>query len=413
MKLTQKIRVFPTPEQEEVLWKLSEKCRLIYNFALAERLEAWRKGKRVSYNEQQNALPKIKEKHPDYGWVYSKVLQMVLKQLDADYKSFFALWKKGDKNARPPRSKGKKHFTTMVYNQSGFKVEKGKVKLSHFHNDVPLEFKIPEKFSFEKVYQATIFKDGNEFYISIVYEKPENPYFDNGLYQAIDLGVTHIVTTVNSKGKFLQVKNPRSDKYWQPKIKEVQSKRDHCKKGSRRWKWYHKKLRKMQRKCSNQIKDLQHKLSKKLVENIRANTIIIGNLNVKQMAQSNSVPKNIRRGLNRAIQNNGYLSRFAGFLTYKAQLVGKRVIRISEEDTTKTCCVCGKKHDMKVWDRVIKCDCGNEMDRDKNSAVNLMVRFLSQNALVNGLPSFKEGILRQTGIPIGMHSQEAPCVSRG
>jgi putative transposase len=34
MKLTQKIRIFPTPEQEIVLWKLSEKCRLIYNFAL-------------------------------------------------------------------------------------------------------------------------------------------------------------------------------------------------------------------------------------------------------------------------------------------------------------------------------------------------------------------------------------------
>ncbi|WP_342766567.1 helix-turn-helix domain-containing protein [Candidatus Borrarchaeum sp.] len=32
MKLTQQIRIFPTPEQEEVLWKLSEKCRLIYNF---------------------------------------------------------------------------------------------------------------------------------------------------------------------------------------------------------------------------------------------------------------------------------------------------------------------------------------------------------------------------------------------
>ncbi|MFX1520934.1 MAG: helix-turn-helix domain-containing protein [Promethearchaeota archaeon] len=36
MNLTQQIRSFPAPEQKEVLWKLSEKCRRIYNFALAE-----------------------------------------------------------------------------------------------------------------------------------------------------------------------------------------------------------------------------------------------------------------------------------------------------------------------------------------------------------------------------------------
>ena len=31
MLVAQKIRIFPTQEQEKVLWDLSEKCRLIYN----------------------------------------------------------------------------------------------------------------------------------------------------------------------------------------------------------------------------------------------------------------------------------------------------------------------------------------------------------------------------------------------
>ena len=169
----------------------------------------------------------------------------------------------------------------------------------------------------------------------------------------------------------------------------------------------------MQRRCSNQIKDFQHKLSRKLVENTKANTIIIGDLNVKNIANSNKKDKKKDRSLHRAVQNNGYLSRFARFLTYKAKLVGKRVIEISEENTTKTCCLCAKKHDMKIWDRVIRCDfCGNELDRDKNSAVNIMVRFLSQNAPVNGLSSF-EDILRQTVIPIRMYSQEAPSIRAG
>ncbi len=414
MQLTQKIRIFPSKEQEELLQDLSEKCRLIYNFALVERIEAWKKnGKTVNYTKQQNDLPKIKRKYPEYGWVYSKVLQMVLRRLDGDYKSFFALRKNGDKKAKPPRFKGRKHFTTMEYNQSGFKLgkERGWIEFSHNHpKPIPLRFTIPEKFDFtdKKVKQVTIFKkDGDEFYISIVYEKTEKPYSDNGLYQAIDLGITHIVTAVNSWGKFLQIKNQRPDKYWQSKIKEVQSKRDHCKKGSNRWKRYHEKVRKMQKRCSNQIKDFQHKLSRKLVENTRANTIIIGDLNVKNMANSNKRDNKRDRSLHRAVQNNGHLSRFARFLTYKAKLLGKRVIEISEENTTKICCACGKKQEMKVWDRVMRCDfCGNELDRDKNSAVNIMVRFLSQNAPVNGLSSF-EDILRQTVIPIGMYSQEA------
>ena len=92
MKLTQKIRIFPTKEQEEILWILSEKCRLIYNFALTERIDSWKnKGKYVSYFKQQNDLPIIKEKYPEYRWVYSKVLQYTLKTLDADYHSFFSL----------------------------------------------------------------------------------------------------------------------------------------------------------------------------------------------------------------------------------------------------------------------------------------------------------------------------------
>ncbi len=55
----------------------------------------------------------------------------------------------------------------------------------------------------------------------------------------------------------------------------------------------------------------------------------------------------------------------------------------------------------------MKCDCGNEMDRDANSSLNIMTRFLSQNGLWTALSEFQAN-LRQTGIPIQvLHSQEA------
>lgn len=90
MRLTQQIRIQPTLEQEIVLEALSEKCRLVYNFALKERREAFERGvKGVDYVKQQNDLPELKNKYPEYCWVYSKVLQHALRMLDADYKSFF------------------------------------------------------------------------------------------------------------------------------------------------------------------------------------------------------------------------------------------------------------------------------------------------------------------------------------
>ena len=369
MQLTQKIRIFPTQEQETVLWSLSEQCRLLYNFALAERIQAWEqnnlysyyqvfpwgKPEWIGYKEQQNSLPSLKKKFPKYKGIYSKALQMVLRTLDADFRSFFALRKNGDNNAKPPRFKGKKYFTTMVYNQSGFKVENGSIKLSHKYNEVPLTFSVPDTYEFIHVYQISVFYDGGDFYISVIHEVPEKPYVDNGLYQAIDLGITKTVTAVNTSGNFFEVNNPRPDKYWNPITDAIQSRRDHCRKGSNKWQHLHKAMNKRKNKCSNQIRDVQHKLSRKMVDNTRANTLIVGDLDVKEMPNSNKASS----GLNRSTQNNGYLSRFVRFLTYKAELAGKKVIEIDERNTSKRCYACGKEHVMPLWKRTMDCDCGN------------------------------------------------------
>ncbi len=113
LKLVQKIQIFPTLEQEEVLWKLSEMCRFLYNHALNERKTAWeQQHEAIGYLQQQNALPALKTEFPWLNGVYSKVLQLTLKRLDQDYNSFYALRKK-DLRAKPPRFKGKRYFVTM------------------------------------------------------------------------------------------------------------------------------------------------------------------------------------------------------------------------------------------------------------------------------------------------------------
>lgn len=98
---------------------------------------------------------------------------MVLRKLDADFKSFYALWKKGDQNARPPKFKGKKYFTTMSYNQSGFGIAEQKIDFSHKHpNQIELAFKIPGKFDFtgKNMKQVDLFRDKltGDYYLSII-----------------------------------------------------------------------------------------------------------------------------------------------------------------------------------------------------------------------------------------------------
>jgi putative transposase len=397
MQLTKKYKLHPTELQKNMLWELSNACTYLYNIALSERKETWKNDKKsISYTKQQNDLPQLKKQYPIIEILYSKTCQMVLRKLDANYKSFFGLHKNGDKKARPPKFRSRKYFFTITYNQSGFKLIGNTIRFSHKMNNEDLIIDIEQDISNLKIKQIEIFnedKKGNgDFFVTITYEPEINvPYVQNNHFQAIDLGITKTITAINDKGKFFEINNPRYDLYWDSKISAVQSRRDHCKKYSEKWFRLNKTIRTMVKKKNNQIKDWQHKTSKSMVENTKANTIIVGKLNVKNMGKSKS------KTLNRSTQNNGYLSRFIEFLTYKAELIGKKVVKIDERYTSKTCYVCGKQRNMPLYRRDMTCDCGNVIDRDRNSAINIMIRFLSNYATWTGYEHFAHN-LRQTGL---------------
>jgi len=394
--LTTKMRINPTKKQEKLLWELSNTCRLLYNQALTERkylYEAYRCS--ILYTDQQNALPQLKKQYPRYQSVYSKVLQMTLKKLDGAFKAYFGLRKKGDTTAKWPTFRGKKYFFTLCYNQSGFKLTPQTIRLSHKHpSRTELVFSVPFDLTRYQVKQIELFFDRyeNQFYLTVTYDQPEPPFEDNGLYQAFDLGtVKH--TAVNLHGKFLESTVKRADKYWEPKFQSLQKRKDHCKKGSKRYRLLSQRLLTIKRKCRNQTKDWQHKQSKNLVQNTKANTIVVGDLSPKQMTKTGRKKGNsmkYQKSLNRGVHNTGHLSRFVELLTYKAKLQGKKVIAIDERNTSKTCAVCGhQKKAMSLSERLYQCEvCGIVRDRDQNAAINIMKRFLSQNALWTGYQYF-------------------------
>ncbi len=403
--LTRKFVIKLCQQQEAVLWELAETCRLLYNHALAERKYLYKNyNYRVTYREQQNALPQLKGLFPRYKQVYSKVLQMTLKKVDAAYKSFYGLLKSGDTTTCPPTYRGKDYFFTLCYNQSGFSITKNMIRFSHKHPEkVELSFSVPFDFTTTRVKQVEIFQDryDQQFYVAVTFEETEPPYIDNGLYQAFDLGITKH-TAVNSYGKFLETAVKRPDKYWQGRFQSLQQRKDRCKNGSRRYRLFRQRLRTIQRRCADQTKDWQHKQSKKLLKNTKANTLIVGDLSVKQMATSKRKGRKqkYQTSINRGVHNTGHLGRFVEFLTYKAKLFGKKVIVIDERGTTKTCAFCGhKKEQLPLFERVYHCEiCGVVIDRDQNSAINIMKRFLSHNALCTGYQQFMlaVGNLRHT-----------------
>jgi putative transposase len=66
-------------------------------------------------------------------------------------------------------------------------------------------------------------------------------------------------------------------------------------------------------------------------------------------------------------------------LEYKCLLAGKTLVQINEHDTSKTCSGCGNKKDMPLYKRTYHCEiCGLVMDRDENSAVNILQRSLAR-----------------------------------
>jgi len=92
-----KYRIYPTKSQISKLENQFSMCRHLYNWNLAERIEAYQKdGTTISYNQQQNNLPALKDERPWFKAVHSQVLQDVLRRLDNGYQAFFRRIKNGE-----------------------------------------------------------------------------------------------------------------------------------------------------------------------------------------------------------------------------------------------------------------------------------------------------------------------------
>ena len=58
MQTVYRFEIYPTKEQQSLMFYVMKLCRKLYNYALNQRQETYKEtGKGLNYNRQQNALP--------------------------------------------------------------------------------------------------------------------------------------------------------------------------------------------------------------------------------------------------------------------------------------------------------------------------------------------------------------------
>jgi putative transposase len=376
MQITYKFRLYPTPEQEQkLLWTL-EKCRLVYN----DMLEGLNGQAQPNKLELQSTLPKLKEKYPELKEVYSKVLQYEVYRLFSNLKALAQLKKKGKKVGRL-RFKGKGWFKTFTYNQSGFELIKTVKRLDRLHlskiGDVPI--RIPRELE-GSIKQIVIKKrNSGKWYACVSVEagnKPEQKPIQEAV--GLDVGVEHFTT--DSDGK--QIENPHHLKKTLKRLKRRQKKLSRTEKDSNRRNKQRIIVASLHERVTSQRDDFLHKLSRYYVD--RYDFIAVEDLNIRGMVRNHKLSSSI---------SDVAWNKFTQMLAYKAGNAGKVVVRVNPRNTTQRCSRCGGIVKKGLAERTHKCpSCGLELDRDYNSAIDI---------LKSGLEKLPQGLREFTPVEIG------------
>ncbi len=366
-------RLYPTRKQQACLQWTLDRARELYNAALQERRDAYRMaGKSITYYDQANQLPEIKQDREEYQDIHSQVLQDVLRKVDKAFKAFFARCKRGDTPGFP-RYKGRNQFDSFTYPQAGFslthdsrvcfsKIGSIKVKL---HREIKRTVKT-----------CTIKREGECWYVVFACEVEHEPLEDSDEAVGIDLGLLHFATL--STGETIE--NPRYYREAEKKLKHLQQVLSRKKRGSTRRKKAIKALAKAHRKVTNQRKDFLHKTSRKLINSY--GLIVFEELQPTNMSKRPK-PKqdengvylpngaSAKGGLNKSIVDAGW-GMFQQFCLYKAANAGRTVLLVNPKYTSQVCSGCGSIVKKELSERWHSCECGCSLDRDHNAAVNIL-----------------------------------------
>lgn len=376
MRKSYKYRIYPTQSQLTNLENQFSMCRHLYNWSLKERIEAYENDKKsISYYEQANQLPTLKDVKPWFKGVNAQALQDVLRRLDKAFKAFFKRVKNGDTPGFP-KFKKKGQWDSLTFPQdvkipeNGMVVvpKVGKIKLK-YHRKIPSSFKIKT---------LTLSKEGSKWFACFsvddtvnVEPKPLQTFV------GIDLGLIDFY--YGSDGS--QVSVPKFFRKKEQQLKKLQQRLSKAEKRSPKYFVLLKALQKVHFKIRCQRHDFLHKTAKELLSKFDA--VMVEKLNIKNMVRRPRVkqdengaflPNGASRksGLNKSISDVGWYG-FILILKAKAEALGKRIIDVNPRFTSQDCSQCGTPVKKSLSTRTHCCPvCGFIGHRDHNASLNIL-----------------------------------------
>ena len=386
-----KFKIVPTKEQKEFFLQSFGCARKIYNMYVDELY------KQLEESGYENGFIKKKDLHFKAPAKYKKTFDymndvdsLALCNAQIDFNNALTKFNtEYDKKTYTKRSrkrektlgikptfrdlKGMPKFRSIKKNDFSYKTNNQ--SRGNKWNDITLEnsmLKVPKLKTLIKVKQhrtlpqnsiiknCTISMDNKGvFYASLCVEytidiKPKKSY------KIIGLDYSQHDFYVDSNGK--KANYPHYYRKSEEKLKKLQ--RELSRKQLKSNNWYRQKQRitTLQRHIANQRLDWLHQESRKIANEYDA--VVVEDIDLRNMAQCLKLGKNVH--------DNGF-GMFRIFLKYKLEEQGKQFMKIDKWfPSSKMCHCCGAiKKDLKLSDRIYRCDCGYHADRDYNASLNL------------------------------------------
>lgn len=378
MILSYKTRLEPNDKQAQKFKEFAGAARYAYNWAIAKEKEAYMLGNGFI---QEKELRALFTRHKDnMRWLYN-ISNDVTKQAIRDAVIAFSNFFK--KRTEYPQFKTKKKSKPSFY-QDVFKfkatdthIRVEKISDSNKKNKQKLNWaKLSEKGRIPTISKGylnpRITFDGIHWYVSVGVEASDKPteQMNDGI--GIDLGIKDLAIC-SDKNIYKNINKTdrvrRLEKQRRRKQREVSRKYLINKDGDKYVKTKNivkaeLVLLKLNHKLTNIRKNNIHQVTNEII-NRKPSFIVLEDLNVKGMMRNKYLAK--------AIQQQSF-AEFTNVLKYKAEQNNIDVIYVDKfYPSSKTCSCCGVvKHDLKLKDRIFKCNnCDLVIDRDYNASINL------------------------------------------
>jgi len=344
----------------ENLDDLLEKLRVLYNAALEERIDAYRKtGQSPNYVEQARSLTEIRHSDLGYDDYRCAIQQNLLKRLEKAYQHFF-------RRGGFPRFKSHHRGIRSIewHNPAIRKQGKFNVLLIKGVSKCRFRGELPDQIRFVRVV-----KTARRVKVQVIHAIEAVEPAPSISPIGIDVGIRSRITCSNG---FKTGKNELD----RSELKRRQKILSKAKKGSNSRKKKRMAYAKEWRRVRERERGSLHELTAELVK--QSNTFYVENLKVLNMVKNHSLARSILEA------NWGA---FMELLTYKAESAGGRVVKVDPKDTSQTCSSCGSKPKEKLTlaIRHYRCEyCGFEADRDMNAALNILQRGLGLSSKSGG-----------------------------